>query len=249
MAKEKKIEVKEGLPAWMGTYGDMVTLLLCFFVLLFASSSVDAAKFQAIAASFNDEIVVVQGGSGNGEGNMVGSGIMELPNVDRSIHDSKENFKKQTEELNQMASEFKTYFAENNLSEDVDVQVEDSYVKLNFKDGILFDSGKYELTEYSKVILSDVSEQLLEYPESDIIIEGHTDNIPMSTSEIPNNWYLSANRALAVLTFFIEHGISPEHLSAEGKGEYEPIADNNTAEGRAQNRRVEIKIMSSYASQ
>ncbi len=249
MAKERKVVINMGLPAWMGTYGDMVTLLLCFFVLLFASSSVDAAKFQAIAASFNDDLVVIQGGSGNGEGAMVGSGIMQLPNVDRSIHDSKENFKKQQEELNQMASDFKTYFAENNLSEDVSVEVEDSYVKLNFKDGILFPSGQDKLTEESMRILQDVTVQLTEYTDSDIIIEGHTDNLPISTNENPNNWYLSANRALAVLSFFIDNGISPDKLSAEGKGEYAPIADNNTDEGRAQNRRVEIKIMSSYASE
>ncbi len=249
MAKDKKIIINMGLPAWMGTYGDLVTLLLCFFVLLFASSSVDAAKFQAIAASFNDETVIIQGGSGNSNGNMVGSGIMQLPNVDRSIHDSKENFKKQREEISQMASDFKTYFAENNLSEDVSVEVEDSYVKLNFKDGILFPSGQDVLTNESMEILGDVAVQLLEYEDSDIIIEGHTDNVPISTIRIPNNWYLSANRSLAVLTFFINSGIPPDKLSAEGKGEYEPIADNNTAEGRAQNRRVEIKIMSSYASE
>lgn len=249
MAKEKKIIIEEGLAEWMGTYGDLVTLLLCFFVLLFASSSVDAAKFQAMAASFNDDIVVIQGGSGNGEGPMVGSGIMQLPNVDRSIHDSKENFKKQAEELNKMASDFKTYFAENNLSEDVSVEIEDSYVKLNFKDGILFDSGKSDLTEYSMSILADVVVQLSDYTDSEIIIEGHTDNMPISTADNPNNWYLSANRALAVLTFFIDNGVSPSMLSAEGKGEFDPISDNTTADGRAQNRRVEIKIMSSYASE
>ncbi len=249
MAKEKKIIINMGLPAWMGTYGDLVTLLLCFFVLLFASSSVDAAKFQAIASSFNDDLVVIQGGSGNGQGAMVGSGIMQLPNVDRSIHDSKENFKNQQEELSEMASDFKTYFAENELSEDVSVELEDTYVKLNFKDGILFDSGQDVLTDLSKNILRDVAVQLSQYPDSDIIIEGHTDNVPISTEKIPDNWYLSSHRALAVLTFFVENGIAPEKLNAQGKGEYAPIADNSTAEGRAQNRRVEIKIMSSYLNE
>ncbi len=249
MAKEKKVIINMGLPAWMGTYGDLVTLLLCFFVLLFASSSVDASKFQAIAASFNDQTVLIQGGSSNNQGELLGSGIMQLPNVDRSIHDSKENYKKQQEELSNMASDFKTYFAENDLSENVSVELGENYVKLNFKDGILFDSGQDELTESSKDILLDVVTQLQEYENSEIIIEGHTDNIPISTEKIPSNWYLSSHRALAVLTFFIENGLLPEMLNAHGRGEHSPIADNSTLEGRAQNRRVEIKIMSSYSNE
>ncbi len=114
---KKPEEVKPGLPAWMGTYGDLVTLLLCFFVLLFASSSIDVEKMQAIAMSFSNEISLIEGGGSTGLNDMMGSGIMELPELDRSINNTEKNTQKMDDELKQMASDFKTYFAENNMNE------------------------------------------------------------------------------------------------------------------------------------
>lgn len=243
MAKKKKEDCPAGLPAWMATYGDLVTLLLCFFVLLFATSSVDAEKFQAIAHSFNDKVIIINAGGKNTEGTGLGSGIMSLPNLDRSIHDSKENFKKKKEEAEKMASEFKTYFAENKLSKDIEVIVDGDEVLLNFKDGILFSTAQETLNNSSKEILSGVAELLLEYPEKNIKIEGHTDNVPIISETIKNNWYLSSNRALAVLTYFIqEKKMIEDVFVVEGKGEYSPIAPNDTEENRAKNRRVEIRI-------
>ncbi len=243
MANKKKEECKAGLPSWMATYGDLVTLLLCFFVLLFATSSVDAEKFQAIAQSFNDKVIVINAGGKSDEGSKLGSGIMDLPNVDRNIHDSKENFKKQREEAEKMASEFKTYFAENNLSDNIEVEVIGDEVLLNFKDGILFSSGEDELNADSKEVLNGVGSLLLKYPDKNIKIEGHTDNVPINSVRIKNNWYLSSNRALAVLTYFIEDKNMEEKMFVvEGKGEYSPIAPNDTPENKGKNRRVEIRI-------
>ncbi len=148
MAKKKPQAPNEGLPEWMATYGDLVTLLLCFFVLLFAMSSVDENKYTAVAESFNSNITFIQGGGSTGVNNMLGSGINSLPKVDRSVNDSKsERQQKESEELNKMASDFKTYFAENNLQDDVKVDVTEDYVKITFGDGILFDSGSATLRE------------------------------------------------------------------------------------------------------
>lgn len=247
--KQKADEVKEGLPAWMGTYGDLVTLLLCFFVLLFATSSVDAAKFQAMAMSFNPSLVVSDSGGSEGVNEMQGSGIMQMPNIDNAVNDSRENYKKMQEELNQMASEFKTYLAEENLNDSVSVEIEDTYLKINFKDGILFDSGEATLTKKARKILTGIGAELSSYQDNDIKVEGHTDNTPIKTAEFKSNYYLSAARAIAVLEFLKDNeGVSPEHLSAEGMGEYKPIAPNDTKENRAKNRRVEIKIDSKYSN-
>lgn len=113
---------------------------------------------------------------------------------------------------------------------------------IRIQDKILFKSGQYELTDESKQILDELSTILKQIPNK-ISIEGHTDNIPISSEFIRSNWDLSALRALSVLYYLREKGISPERLTATAHGEYSPIADNDTEEGREKNRRIEIIIM------
>lgn len=113
---------------------------------------------------------------------------------------------------------------------------------IRIQDKILFKSGQYELTDESKQILDELSTILKQIPNK-ISIEGHTDNIPISNEFIRSNWDLSALRALSVLYYLREKGISPERLTATAHGEYSPIADNDTEEGREKNRRIEIIIM------
>ncbi len=243
----KPEEVKPGLPAWMGTYGDLVTLLLCFFVLLFASSSVDVEKLQAIALSFNDELSIIESGGSAGVNEMVGSGIMEMPKLDRSINDSNDATQKVDDELKDMVSDFKTYFAENEMSKDIEVIQEENHILLKFNDGILFDSGSADLKGAALEVLDGVGTQLSNYVANDIKIEGHTDNVPMTGGVYKSNYYLSAARAIAVLEFLIDNEkVNPAYLSAEGFGEYRPVAPNDTPENKAKNRRVEIKIFSQY---
>ncbi len=256
--KKKPEEVKKGAPEYMNTYGDMVTLLLCFFVLLYSMSSLDVSKFQAMAQSFSRTISIIEAGGGNGVSNLLGNGVMEMPSLESSIldapetKDNTEQNEKQTEatnELKEMSSDFQTYFAENNLQENVQVEVFDQYLRIRFGDGILFDSGKANIKPEAIPILNMVANELLKYPESEFKIEGHTDNIPINTPLFQNNWWLSSARAISVGLFFIdEMGITPTRVSMEGFGEYRPIETNATPEGRSKNRRVEIKIMSKFYS-
>ncbi len=252
MAKRKEPEVKKGLDEWMGTYGDMVTLLLCFFILLFAMSTLDVQKFQALVSGVSSNSnSLIQGGGGNGIDDLLGSGIMELPEIDVSVHQTKKDKaeEKAKEEMKQMVSEFKSYVAQKNLQEKIEIKEAEDYTIISFKDGILFDSGKAELRAEAIPILEMVANQLFKYPDNDIEIYGHTDNVPIKTVQFPSNWYLSASRAISVGNYFIDvKNFLPERVSATGRGEYEPIAPNDTPEGRAQNRRVEIRIKSKYAS-
>ena len=243
--KEKKIEVKQGLAEWMGTYGDMVTLLLCFFVLMFASSTQDIEKFAQIAASFSNNKIVITPEQTAGILNALGDGIIQMPKAEGSS--DKEFEQKGKEELDKIAENFKTYFAENNLEEKIEIEQNDTYITLNFKDGILFESGSADLKSEALDVLSKVANELLKYPENNIKIEGHTDNRPISTSRYPNNWYLSAARAISVAVDFTQNrGFPPDRISTEGYGEYRPKAPNDTPQNRAINRRVEIKIISKY---
>ena len=144
-----------------------------------------------------------------------------------------------------MAEQFKTYFAENNLEDKIEVEQNDRYITLNFKDGILFESGSSDLKPEAINILSKVADELLKYPDNNIKIEGHTDNRPINTARFPNNWYLSAARAISVATYFTDYkGFAPTKISTEGYGEYKPKVPNDTPENRSINRRVEIKVIS-----
>lgn len=243
--KEKKIEIKQGLAEWMGTYGDMVTLLLCFFVLMFATSTQDAAKFAQMAASFRDNKIVIMPEQTAGVLEALGNGIVSMPEVKGSS--DKEFEQKGKEEMDSMAENFKTYFAENDLQDKIEIEKNDRYITLNFKDGILFESGSSDLKPDAINVLGLVADELLKYPENNIKIEGHTDNMPISTARYPNNWYLSAARAISVATYFTDvKGFSPNRISTEGYGEYRAKAPNDTPENRAINRRVEIKVISKY---
>lgn len=250
MAKEKKIEIKQGLAEWMGTYGDMVTLLLCFFVLMFATSSVDAEKFKQVAASFSKStLVVIEPEQTKGVLDALGNGIVSMPEVKGESDQEFEAKKEGSKELDDLAQNFKTYFAENNLENKIEVEKNDRFILLNFKDGILFDIGKSEIKADAISILSKVGDELAQYKDNDIKIEGHTDNTPISTLKYPNNWYLSAARAISVATYFTGvKNISPTRISTEGYGEHRPKAPNDTPKNRSINRRVEIKIISKYYS-
>jgi len=248
MAKRKEPEGKKGLDEWMGTYGDMVTLLLCFFVLLFSMATIDAAKFAQVAASFSsvNKITIMESASSSILESL-GNGIVQMPQVQGDASEENEEKDKATEELVKMASDFKTYFAQQNLQDKIDVEQNEQYITLNFKDGILFDSGKAELKTEALGALDIVSNELAKYPENNVKIEGHADNMPINTPRFPNNWYLSSARAISVAMYFTDtKGFSPERISAEGYGEFRPKVPNDTPENRSINRRVEIKILSKY---
>ncbi len=250
MAKRKPEEGKKGLDEWMGTYGDMVTLLLCFFVLMFAMSTIDAEKFRQIASSFSsaNQITIMESAS-DAMLDALGNGIVEMPEVKGDAKEEHQKYEDAKDDLVKLASDFKTYFAENNLADKIEVEQNDQYITLNFNDGILFDSGRAEIREQALSVLEMVANELLKYPENDIKIEGHADNRPISTAQYPNNWYLSSARAISVAMYFTDtKGFEPTRISAEGFGEFRPKVPNDTPENRSINRRVEIKILSKYYS-
>lgn len=243
-------DIKKGAPEWMNTYGDMVTLLLTFFVLLFSMSTIDVAKFKAFINSMEGSVGILQGGSTIGNGNEIGNGINQLPDLEKYISETTKKIDlKALEELKKMHSDLEQFISENDLDEIIDAQLGDYHVTLTFKDGVLFDTGKAILKPEAIGVLDKLGIQLLEYPDNRIRFEGHTDNIPIHTAQFPSNWELSAARAISVAKYYIhELSFDPKQFSTEGFGEYSPIADNATAEGRQKNRRVEIKILSKYAS-
>ncbi len=127
--------------------------------------------------------------------------------------------------------------------QDVNVQVQKAVVFINLSDNMLYKSGSYEITEKADEVLGKISKIIQDYPTYDVLIEGNTDNVPISKVNIRNNWDLSALRAASVVEALqVNHGVDPKRMTAGGRGQYNPIASNDTPQGRAKNRRTSIII-------
>ncbi len=245
MEKKKCPECKEGAPAWMTTYGDMVTLLMAFFVMLFAFSNIDAQKFEQVMRSFQGSAGVLSGGKSVDDNDLI---FDSLPETSETMIDQ-EAIKEVDKELKQLQSKIEDYIKENEIQAEVSVEFDTRGLIIRFKDNALFDSGKAKIKKSSEEVLYFIGDLLSgeEFITRAIRVEGHTDNVPMHTAKYPSNWELSTARATNVVRFFISNvKISPNRLSASGYSEYYPIADNETSEGRSKNRRVDIVILSRF---
>ena len=269
MAKKRQEDPPKGSPAWMATFSDLMNLLLCFFVLLFSMSTVDAEKFQAVVASLQNSFSIWQrGGASIEEGQMISSGVSQLELLDaylndvadsssqtdpeEEVQDIKEAYEQEAlAESEKMAEEIEKLAAQYGIQDQVEVEFNAEYVLLNMNGTLLFDSGKAELKLEAYTLVEKIGKILQKYDQNMIEIEGHTDNVPISSSsKFEDNNVLSMYRALNVADYIRKiTTIEPSHIKSSGRGEYVPIADNSTAEGRARNRRVEIKIYNSYYSE
>ena len=242
--KRKEDEPKKGAPAYMNTYGDMMTLLLCFFVLLFAMSTVDSEKFQALASSFTASVGIFNGGQTvHPEMNVLQNGMSQFPVQETTL--SIQETSARQEALTEAQEELEGYIEEKNLEDKISVDRKGELIIMRFEDVLLFDTGKAAIKAGAVPTLSAIGDQLKVYIEQGYImsIEGHTDNVPIQTAQFPSNWYLSSARAIAVASFYIdEMEFDRTKVNCTGYGEFQPVASNDTPEGRAMNRRVEIKL-------
>jgi len=254
MARQSKPEEpRAGAPEWMATYSDLVTLLFCFFVLLYALSQPDPTKLMAVAAG-------VQGSNSSLIDWSAGASILESMSSGIPISDqmssSGANGEK-TENQDAASSQdagsssaddsFQTYndWGADPLLGNVVIEATNHSIKFRLGD-MLFDSGRDEIRPEANEVLrkiADLYNNHPQYADYDIVIQGHTDNVPINTVRFPDNWDLSAARAISIGRFFInECGIDPHRITTTGYGEQRPVAPNDTPEGRQQNRRVEIEI-------
>ncbi len=228
MPKRKRSdESKAGAPLWMTTYADMVTLLLAFFVLLFAFSSIDVQQFQRIMSAFQGGSSVLDGGR-------------TITSADRFQEATAEIDFQQLYELERQLT---VYLEEQSLDGIVFLEMEERGLIIRFADQVFFDLGRADLKPEAIAILDPMA-RLLRDLNNPMRVEGHSDNLPISTQQFPSNWELSTHRASRVVRYLVEEqNFDPRQLSAAGYGEYRPILPNETAADRAMNRRVDIVIM------
>ena len=265
MARRKE-DPPKGSPAWMNTFADLMNLLLCFFVMLFSMSSVNEEKFEKVIASFQSTFSILPGGGASiGEGELISSGISQLENFDSYYNqqlssqsdgqteeekDITEAYEQQElEESEDMAQQLENALSQYGIQDDVEVDFNAEYVTLNMNGALLFDSASAELRDEAYPLVNKLGKILVTYDNNIIEVEGHTDNVPIHSSKYEDNNVLSIYRALAVANYLRDTTtLDPAYIKSSGRGEYVPIADNATPEGRARNRRVEIKIYNSYNS-
>ncbi|MDY3871696.1 MAG: flagellar motor protein MotB [Roseburia lenta] len=279
MAKPKQEDPPKGSPAWMSTFSDLMNLLLCFFVLLFSMSTVDTEKFEMVVQSLQSTFSILpSGGSTIGDGELISSGVSmlekfdiyfnsssALPKGDEEPDDSVTNpdTTVTTEEAQetlenaglteseQMAEQVSRLLQSYGLEDQVDVEFNEYYTLINLNGALLFNSGEATIREEVLPVMEKIAVILNNYTNNLIEIEGHTDNVPPAAGEqYSDNDILSMYRALNVANYIRDNTtLDPAHIKSSGRGSYVPIADNSTAEGRAKNRRVEIKIYNSLNSE
>lgn len=237
--KQKQEDCVQKVAEYMLTYGDMMTLLLCFFVLLFSFSSIDAKKFEAIVQSFSGSLGVLEGGNTVATRTEIQEGTLDRLTSSEKL---------ELQSFERLEEKIQDYLDQNNLSEEVSLLDEPAGLLLRFQDNILFDPGRADVKSGAQVILSYIADLLNgeEFVQKAISIEGHTDDVPMNSPRFPSNWELSVTRATNVGRFLVESkNILPARVSVSGYSEYHPVAPNDSAENRSKNRRVDIMILRS----
>ncbi|MGM0471499.1 MAG: OmpA/MotB family protein [Bacillota bacterium] len=225
----RKRDDDSGDANWLTTYGDMMTLLLAFFVLLYSFSSIQEEKFKAAMKSLQGNLGVLEGGKTIDSSDLVTAGV-----------DSNQMGMRRLKEISQTLAR---YLEKNNLEDDVKLDLTERGLVIRFAGKVLFDLGRAEIKPDAYNVLDEVANIISKVPNR-VMVEGHTDNLPISNQSFPSNWELSTTRATNVVRYFIEkNGLTPAKLSAAGYSKYKPLKPNNNPENRAENRRVDIILL------
>jgi len=226
--KKKAPEEPKGAPAYMLTYGDMMSLLLCFFVLLISMSTMEVEKMQAAAASLKGALSALP----------FQDRIVPSPMVPKRPVKGLEKRGKRSKAL----AKLKQVISAQNLQEVVTVVETQQGIHLVIGNPALFDTGRAEIKPEFAPFLKQAVEVVYTGSET-FRVEGHTDNVPIHNPQFEDNWELSIARSLSVIRFIRSQvDIDPARLRPVGCGEFHPVASNDKEEGRSQNRRVEIFI-------
>lgn len=230
------------METWLVPYADILTLLLALFIVLFASSSVDAVKFQQLSNVFNQVFTS-------------GTGFMDFPSDSPSneptspeqrtgAEDLEKLGKNEQEELTEVQERVNAYIEKNDLTDKLGTNLTDEGMLISIRENVLFESGVAEVRSENRKMAKEISGLLVMDLPRNIIVSGHTDNIPIKNSKYESNWDLSVMRSVNFMKLLLENkDLDPEMFSAKGHGEFKPVASNETKKGRAKNRRVEILIV------
>ena len=233
---------KDTAERWLLTYADLITLLLIFFIVMYVMSIQDIVKFKSVSQSLNQAL---QGGGKELLGDSPGPSIIPGQGESSPKYNKEKTKTTSKEKMAEIKKKIEEIAKKAGLEKSISVKEEERGIVISILDKALFNSGEAVLNPPAHELLRTIAGTLSETSEY-LRVEGHTDNAPINTPLFPSNWELSGARAASVVRLFVEEaGIIPGRLSAVGYGEYRPLADNSTEEGRSKNRRVEIVLMNS----
>lgn len=214
-------------PPWVITFADLMTLLLCFFILLFSMSAVEEDTFKQAASSLRKALT---GTKGENAADRPGDGLRaEDFRIEAHVE----------EELGRICRGVNTHLREKKMEEIVRANVDARGCVITLQSDLMFHSGQAEIAEAAQPMLESIGDLVIKF-KYHIRIEGHADNVPIQTIQFPSNWELSSARAIRFAEELIRNGIDPKRLSVEGFGEYRPLVPNISVKNRTKNRRVEI---------
>jgi chemotaxis protein MotB len=255
--RKNKSEEHINLERWLVSYADFITLLFAFFVVMYSISSVNEGKYRVLSSTLNlafDQNAVKQekvlSKEPIPEGLREGKDLAQTPINEEKlptspdvvdvkggvIHDDQA-------QLNSVANDLDQILAPYIQDDLIKVKRDQAWIEVEMKSGLLFQSGSSNLSVEAVPMVGKLADVFKSIPNM-IHVEGHTDDKPINTREFPSNWELSAARAASVVHELMKDGVDPMRMAALAYGEYHPIADNGTEEGRYKNRRVTIILQS-----
>ena len=233
---EFEIEESRGVPPWVITFADMVTLLMVFFILLFAIGTIEQEKWRQLKESLREAL----GADAIEEmGTRQGLDVIKTQVDEQTVHAVDEVGAMVNREMEDIISEVEEFVFKNKLAGEVRVSSDERGAVITISDVVLFPAGSADMTPKGRATLRQVFDVLKQFTYN-VKVEGHTDNTPIHTLRFPSNWELSASRAAEVAHMLIDDGYPPERLSVEGFAEFRPKVPNTDPENRAINRRIEV---------
>lgn len=245
MAKKKVTmhHEEEAGEAWLLPYSDLMTLLLAVFIVLFAVSQIDKEKAEAISDQFSGSMMSNSYDLQRQEAKTTKDKTRDESDEQNVDSPSDNNGYSDQADLESLKKEIDKKLEEEDYLNDVETYIDKRGLVISLHNAILFDPGKAIIKEEFEDSMLEIA-NIITATKNYIRIEGHTDNVPMSSEIYPSNWELSSARAISVVRLFVDKaGASPDVFIAVGFGEYKPVADNKTEEGRARNRRIDIIIL------
>lgn len=240
---------EENHERWLISYADFITLLFAFFVVMYSISSINEGKYRVLSDALVTSFSSASGASPifDRTGDQKIQPIKINENRPASVLEAdsrrseREHEVEEIIELNEISGKIEKQFYEEINNKDIAVKSNDDWIEVEIKSSLLFRSGIASLNPDAIPIIADLAKIIAGY-NNPVQVEGFTDNVPINNEQFSSNWELSSSRAVAVLEVLIKNGMEPESLAAIGYGEFQPIADNSTAEGRSKNRRVALII-------
>lgn len=245
--KRKKKHEEHVDEAWLLPYSDMLTLLLALFIVMFAMAKVDDEKFQEIKSEFGT-ILSSHHSSSSVIGSVIDMGTTTnkkaTTSAEAKAQEAATQVQLENQQLQTISTQLTQELADSGLKDQTEVKLESDGLHITLASSILFASGSADMTATTKQSLDLLATSLKKLKENKIIIAGHTDNVPeKGTGRYQSNWELSSARAITVMNYFISKDVILEKNAAiQAFADTEPKADNQTAQGRSENRRVEMII-------